>query len=194
MAASSSAQSPPRVQERSSLLATTGYRIWRFCQSSNCPKSWSFSCCVIGCPPAACCRSSINREKIALRSCTLGAAATCTLRCSHCSAGGKRRQPGNSAAILTSCHFGWWPGSSTDRYGVDGLVRSHQTWVILPGQPRRQVNGGHCRFERDREEVQALITSDAAEERRWFSGNEGQGGDLTLAELFERHLLIVVGG
>ena len=47
-----------------------------------------------------------KREKMPLRSWRLGAAATGALRCSHCSAGGKRRQPGSSAIILTSCHFG----------------------------------------------------------------------------------------
>src|SRR4029077_5519088 len=44
----------PRCRKGNALPAATGYRIWRFCQSSNCPKSWSFSCWVIGGPPLAC--------------------------------------------------------------------------------------------------------------------------------------------
>ena len=56
------------------------------------------------------------------------------------------------------------------------------------------VDGGHRRFERDGEKVEAVLTGDVAEQRRWFPGDEGDGGDLALAELLERHLLIVVGG
>ena len=51
-------------------------------------------------------RSSMKWEKIALSSSKLGAAATRASRCSHCSAGRKRYQPGSSATMLTSRHFG----------------------------------------------------------------------------------------
>ena len=40
-------------------------------------------------PPPACWGSSMKRAKFALSPSRLGAAATCTLRCSHCVAGGK---------------------------------------------------------------------------------------------------------
>src|SRR5271168_2375539 len=35
---------PSKVPKGIVLFGATGYRIWLFCQSSNCPKSWSFSC------------------------------------------------------------------------------------------------------------------------------------------------------
>src|SRR6516165_237055 len=91
-----------------------GYRSCPFCQRSNCPNNSSFCCRVNGAPPEACCRSSMKREKIARRSCRLGVLATWTLRCSHCSAAGKRRHPGSSAVMFTSRHFGSCPGSSSD--------------------------------------------------------------------------------
>jgi len=49
---------------------------------------------------------SMKRKKIALSSSKLGAATTQVSRCSHCSTGGKRRQPESSAMMLTSHHFG----------------------------------------------------------------------------------------
>ena len=51
-------------------------------------------------------RSSMKRANILRNSSGLGAFAIGVFRCSHCSAGTKRRQPGNSAARFTSCHFG----------------------------------------------------------------------------------------
>ena len=83
---------------------------------------------------------------------------------------------------------------SADRYGVDRLVRRHEAWLILSGEPRRDLNGGHGRFEGYGKEVEAVLTGNVTEERRWFPGDERDGSDLALAELLERHLVIIVEG
>jgi hypothetical protein len=47
-----------------------------------------------------------KREKFILKLSRSGAAGIRALCCSHCTAAGKRRQPGSSAFMLTSRHFG----------------------------------------------------------------------------------------
>ena len=63
----------------------------------------------------------------------------------------------------------------------------------MDGEPGRHVSGSHRRVERDGEEVEAILARNVVEERGRLPGDEGQRGDLALAELFERYLLIVIG-
>src|SRR6516164_3184213 len=82
----------------------------------------------------------------------------------------------------------------TDCHRVDRLVRRHQTRIILAGETCRDINGGNRRFERDGKKVEPILARQVTEERRRFPGDEGDGGNLALAELLERHLMIIVGG
>src|SRR5215467_13317535 len=59
-----------------------------------------------------------------------------------------------------------------DRNRVDGLIPGHETRVIGDGEPCRHIGGGYRRFERNGEEVKAVLAGDVAEERSRLPGNE----------------------
>src|SRR4029077_18943147 len=81
-----------------------------------------------------------------------------------------------------------------DRHGVDRAVARYQARIVLGAEPRRYISGRYRGIERYREEVQALLSGNVAEQRRGLACDESKRGDFTPAQLAERYILIVVGG
>src|SRR5215469_6685353 len=79
------------------------------------------------------------------------------------------------------------------RHRVDRLVRRHESRIIGSSEPCWQISCRHCGIQRNGKEVEASIAVEVAEDRCRLSRDEAKGGDLALAQLFERDLLIVIG-
>ena len=81
-----------------------------------------------------------------------------------------------------------------NRYGVDRFVLGDETGIIRCGEPGRNISGGHRRAQRDGQEVKTILAVDVTEDGSRLARDEGESGDLTAAQPFERNLLVIVRG